>query len=68
VRLVRLVESLFESPVVTVTAAQRLLDVTYPTARSDLRKLAAAGILEEVAGAGQIMYACHPILTITHEP
>jgi Fic family protein len=67
VRLVRIVDALFESPVVTVTSAQRLLEVTYPTARADLRRLEAAGILERIEGVGQITYVCGSVLRITYE-
>jgi Fic family protein len=46
--LLRLADSLFESPVVTIPRAQRLLDVTYPSAQRNIEKLLAAGILHEI--------------------
>ncbi len=42
----RLVDSLFESPVVRVPRAQALLGVTYPSAKQTIDKLVQAGILE----------------------
>ncbi len=43
---VRLVDSLFSSPITTVSATQRLLGVTYPSAKATIDKLVGAGILE----------------------
>ena len=42
----RLVDGLFESPVVRVPRAQALLGVTYPSAKQNIDKLVQAGILE----------------------
>jgi Fic family protein len=42
-----LADELFRTPCMTVTEAQRLLDVTNPTARSAVRQLEAKGLLEE---------------------
>ena len=47
-RMHRLVELLFVNPMVTVAEATRRLDVTYPTARSDIDKLQALGIVREL--------------------
>ena len=44
--LLKLVDSLFRSPVLTVPGAARHLDVTYPAAKSNVDKLVAAGILQ----------------------
>ncbi len=44
----RLAESLFESPVVTIPQAQRLLDVTYHSARRNVEKLVMADILQPI--------------------
>ncbi len=46
--LLRLVDSLFTSPVLTIPQAQDLLDVTYPTAQRNIQKLVDAGILQQV--------------------
>ncbi len=66
VRLSKIVDELFISPVVVVSRTAELVNVTYPTARSDLRKLASVGILREIPGAVQISYVCSPILDITY--
>jgi len=39
---------LFESPLLTIPQAQRLLDVTYDTAQSDIGKLVDAAILQQM--------------------
>ncbi|MCG8591050.1 MAG: Fic family protein [Proteobacteria bacterium] len=67
VRLSAIVDDLFDAPVAIVTHVQRRHGVSYPTARSDLRRLEKAGILKELPGVAQISYYCAPILAITHE-
>lgn len=47
----RLSESLFASPVVTIPEAQRILGVTYPSAQHNVRELVAVGILQQVGEA-----------------
>ena len=42
-----LADELFRTPCMTVPEAQRVLDVTNPTARSAVRRLEAAGLLQE---------------------
>jgi Fic family protein len=49
--LVRLVDSLFASPVITIPEAQRLLGVTYRSAQRNVEKLVTAGILRPVGDA-----------------
>ncbi len=49
----RLADSLFDSPVLTIPQAQRLLEVTYPSAQKNVQKLVAAGILQQ---AGESSY------------
>jgi Fic family protein len=49
----RLAESLFASPVLTIPEAQRLLGVTYPSAQRNVQKLVEAGILRQ---AGESSY------------
>ena len=69
VRLSKLVDQLFSSPVITVNQYKRLFGVTYPTARSDLRKLVAAGIVQQLEHEHmpEITYYCPPIYVITFE-
>jgi Fic family protein len=44
----RLAESLFTMPVLTIPEAQRLLGVTYPSAQRNVKKLVEVGILQQV--------------------
>jgi Fic family protein len=67
VRLSRLVDSLFDSPVISVKQYTKIFGVTYPTARSDLKKLQAHGIVEELDKADLITYYSKPIYAITYE-
>jgi Fic family protein len=67
IRLSEIVDDLFDSPVAVVTHVQKKHKVTYPTARSDLKKLADAGILTPFEGTPQISYYCRDILDITYE-
>lgn len=62
-RLSALVDELFLNPMVRVTDARDRFDVTYPTARSDLRKLERAGIVRLLEGAPQLTYFSVRILT-----
>ncbi|MDE3180422.1 MAG: Fic family protein [Acidobacteriota bacterium] len=67
VRLSRLVDNLFESPIVTVNQYRSVFGVTYPTARSDLRKLEALGIVKQLERASMITYWSEPIFMVTFE-
>jgi Fic family protein len=67
VRLSKLVDNLFLSPVVSVNQYKRLFGVTYPTARADLKKLAAAEIVKPLEGMDQITYYSSEIYIITFE-
>lgn len=66
VRLSGIVDSLFLHPIVRVTDARDWFNVTYPTARSDLRKLERAGILSRLTKAAQITYVCSPIFEVIY--
>jgi Fic family protein len=66
VRLSALVDSLFESPVISVRTVKRRFGVTYPTARADLRKLEMAGILMPLQDMQIITYYCQPIYWVTY--
>ncbi|MFO7651217.1 MAG: Fic family protein [bacterium] len=48
---VRLADLLFDSPVLSVPRASRLLGVPYPTAQRNIEKLARLGILEQIGDA-----------------
>ncbi|MBI2763703.1 MAG: Fic family protein [Chloroflexi bacterium] len=64
--LVRLVDHLFKSPVITVTAVRDLLGVTYPAAKANLEKLVQAGVVEpfDESGYGRRYWAPQVIRTI----
>jgi Fic family protein len=66
-RLAQLVDSLFSRPVITVNQYKSQFGVTYPTARSDLRKLETYGIVYPLEGMPLITYYCDPIYKITFE-
>ena len=67
VRLSSLVDSLFSRPICTVRGVQDEFNVTYPTARSDLRKLEASGILKKLESLPRATYYCSPIFHVTYE-
>ena len=63
--LLRLTDSLFASPVLTIPQAQALLDVTYRSAQQNVEKLIEAGILLQVSeGDYNKTFAAPAILTI----
>lgn len=66
-RLAQFVDYLFFRPVITVTSYTSQFGVSYPTARSDLRKLETLGIVRPLEGGPQIAYYCYDIYTITHQ-
>ena len=49
-RMHQLIEGLFSNPMIRIADAARRLDVTYPTAKSDIVKLVELGILDELPG------------------
>jgi Fic family protein len=67
VRLSKLVDHLFSSPVISVNKYKEMFGMTYPTARSDLKKLEAMGMVRELQDTKQITYYCSPIYRITYE-
>ena len=56
VRLAAIVDRLFENAVVSVTQVKDAFEVTYPTARADLRKLEGLGILQPLREMSQITH------------
>ena len=46
----RLVDELFAAPFITIPRAAEILDVTYPTAQTNIKKLEDLGILREITG------------------
>lgn len=66
--LVRLVDVLFESPILTIPQAQHLLGVTYPSAQRNVEKLAQAGILQLTSEASYgKTYAATEIINVIGE-
>ena len=66
-RLAKLVDELFHRPVITVKQYKENFNVSYPTARSDLRRLESLGIVQLLEGLELITYYCKPIYDITYE-
>jgi Fic family protein len=63
-RALILVDELFVNPYLTVSRAQRILQVTNPTARKEVRFLEAAGVVTEVTGrAWGRLYLSRPLLS-----
>lgn len=67
VRLSKLVDNLFESPVITVKSYAKKFGVTYPTARSDFKRLHSLGIVQPLEQMQFITYYCPTIFNITYE-
>ncbi|HZE79890.1 MAG TPA: Fic family protein [Candidatus Polarisedimenticolia bacterium] len=65
VRLSKMVDRLFSTPVITVKQYKKAFEVSYPTARLDLKKLEAAGIVKPLEPMNEITYYCYPIYQIT---
>ena len=66
VRLAAIVDDLFVTPVAVVSRTAERHGVTYPTARSDLKRLETARIIKPLESHGQIAYYCPEILEITY--
>jgi Fic family protein len=66
IRLHAIVEGLFRSPVVRVADLTAILNVTYPTAKSDVERLIEAGILAELAGPSARTVYAHEIFRIAY--
>ncbi len=49
-RIMVLIDSLFGHPIIKIVDAVKLLDVSYPTAKSDIERLVSLTILEELSG------------------
>ncbi|MCR4439904.1 MAG: hypothetical protein QHJ34_11100 [bacterium] len=68
--LMRLVDALFDTPILTIPRAARLLDVTYPSAQRNVEKLIEAGILRLLGDAsrGKTYVASEIMNVIGEEP
>jgi Fic family protein len=66
VRIKAIVDDLFIRPVTAVTWVAAAHGVSYPTARSDLRKLERLGVIREIDKATRISYLCTPIFDVIY--
>ncbi len=65
VKAMALLDELFASPYITVTRAAEALKVSYPTARTAVKTLVAAGLLAEAGeGTWRRVYVARPILEV----
>lgn len=65
----KLIDFLFEQPILTVSQAKDCLDVTYPAASKHIRNLMDAGILEETGGRSRNrVYIAKEVLAAIEEP
>lgn len=67
VRLNTIVESIFHSPFVRISALPELLDVTYPTAKSDVERLVDAGILQELSSVTPRTFYAPEVFDIAYD-
>jgi len=64
-----LVDQIMKSPYTTVAEAQRLLDVTNPTARAAVQRLVEVGLLEEVGKRKwRRLYVARPVMEALRAP
>ncbi|MEJ5349869.1 MAG: Fic family protein [Desulfosoma sp.] len=64
----RLADSLYTTPILTIPQAQRMLNVTYPSAQKNVERLVQAGILQLISeGSYGKTYAAQEILDVIHD-
>lgn len=66
VRLYKIVEGLFRSPFVRIADLPKRLDVSYPTAKSDVERLISVGILSELADTPIRTVYAHDVFRIAY--
>ena len=64
VLLLAMIDRLFQSPALTIAAAARDLGVTYASAKQNVEKLVAAGILEPLSDTRNKVYMAREILAL----
>ena len=67
VRLTEIIDGIFNSPFVRVAELARQLNVTYPTAKSDLDRLVEVGILAELDGVTPKTFYAPKVFFISYE-
>lgn len=65
-RVHSLIEGLFSNPIVRVTDVARRMNITYPTAKTDIEKLVQSGILVELEGAYPKAFYAKEIFTAAY--
>jgi DNA-binding MarR family transcriptional regulator len=63
-----MIDRLFALPGITIAAAARELNVTYPAAKKNVEKLVAAGILTELATGRNRVYMAREIIDLLEGP
>lgn len=63
-----LIEGLFKEPIVTITRTAEKLGVTYHTAKRDIEKLVACGILSELKTTRPKAFYAKELFTIAYQP
>lgn len=66
-RLLRIVEGIFEVPFVRIADLPERLGITYPTARSDVERLVAAGILQELESVPSRTFFAPAVFSIAYD-
>lgn len=67
VRLSQTVDHLFVEPIVTIADLAKMLNVTYPTAKADIEKLATSGVLAEMSDLYPKTYYAAEIFDVAYE-
>jgi len=66
--VLRLVEELFSAPIITISRAKELLNVTFPAAQANIEKLETEKILKEITGKPRNRFYVAPrILEVLEE-
>ncbi|QDV15029.1 Adenosine monophosphate-protein transferase SoFic [Rosistilla oblonga] len=67
VRLYTIMEEIFRSPFIRVSDVPELLGISYPTAKSDMERLADAGILKELSGVSPKTYYAPEVFSVAYD-
>lgn len=67
VRLIRIVEDIFNSPFIQVSELAKRLGVSYPTAKSDIERLVEAGILQPLPDVSPRTFFAPKVLDVAYE-
>ena len=61
-----IVDMIFHHPVIRTIQLQEKFNITYPTAKSDMKKLVAAGVLGEIEDSYPKAFAAFEVLEIAY--